>query len=373
MKRIKYLLGIIMLLLNINLALAKSGVVVKVENTTDSDRLIETVELAWSILAEKGLEVGQTIVLDASGNEIPSQLIKASNGEVTSLIFQCQLDAMAQTSFTIKKGKPANYPSKAYGKMESSRFNDFAWENDVIAFRIYHSDLMPIDGPSGGIDIWAKRTNELIVDKWYKEGDYHNDHGQGCDSYKVGPTLGAGGLSLIEDGNMNKHANYTDANIIANGPIRLIVEFSFNPQSIQGQKVSMSKTLTLDAGSSLNKFDVLYKSKKSELPLVTGILKRPNAGKICMDEGNGILAYWEPVNKKYGQTGLAIIMEESSTMGTLENHIVAYATATAGEAFTYYSGACWDKADHFKTLKDWKAYLQQYKQQLTTPLTITVE
>lgn len=373
MRHIKYLLGLVVLLVNINFAFAKSEVVIKVENSSGIDRAIETVEVEWNLLAAKGLKADQTIVLDADGNEIPSQIIKSKAGEAQQLIFQVQLDADADKAYTIKKGKPVAYPTKVYGKMVPTRYNDFAWENDVMAYRIYHSDLIPIDGPSGGIDVWSKRTSDLIVDKWYKDGGYHHDHGQGCDFYKVGPSLGAGGISLLEDGKMQKHANYTDAKIIASGPIRLIVEFSFAEQSVNGKTVAMTKTLSLDAGSSLNRFDVVFDTELKELPLTTGIVKRSGKGQVCMNEELGCIMYWEPEYKTYGHAGLAIIMTEASTMGTLENHIVAYDKATPNKAYTYYSGACWDKAEHFNTPKEWKAYLQLYKQQLTKPLKVTVE
>jgi hypothetical protein len=47
------------------------------------------------------------------------------------------------------------------------------------------------------MDFWAKKTESLIIDKWYKDdlagvASYHEDHGEGLDFYKVGRTLGLG-------------------------------------------------------------------------------------------------------------------------------------------------------------------------------------
>ena len=69
-----------------------------------------------------------------------------------------------------------------------------------MAFRIYGQALVPIDGPSNGIDLWYKRTSDLIIDKWYANdlagiASYHNDNGEGLDDYKVGRTLGAGAMA----------------------------------------------------------------------------------------------------------------------------------------------------------------------------------
>jgi len=54
-----------------------------------------------------------------------------------------------------------------------------AWESDRIAHRMYHQDLIPGEGTvSSGVDVWIKSTRALVINKWYKNGDYHNDHGE---------------------------------------------------------------------------------------------------------------------------------------------------------------------------------------------------
>ncbi len=351
----------------------ESAATVSLKNPTAFDRTLETVEVPWRPMEKKGLQVGNTIVVNNMGEEVPSQILSDKNGKPLTLLFQTQLKAEENTRFFVKKGKPASYATQVYAKVEPRRYNDFAWENDVMAYRIYHSDLIPVDGPSGGIDVWAKRTKDMVIDTWFEHMDYHTDHGQGCDSYKVGPTLGAGSIALLEDGKIKTHANYTNAKIIAQGPIRLIAEFSFAEQEIQGKKVTTMKTLSLDAGSSLNKFDVIFDSELQDLELVTGIAKRKDKGQICMNEQEGYLMYWEPENAPFGHTGLGIIMPKSANMGTLDNQLVAYGIAKSQKAFTYYSGACWSTAAYFKSPKDWKSYLQNFKRQLKQPLEITVE
>lgn len=368
-----YIFKIALLLFIFTNCSAKDKTSITVSNPTEADRTIETIEVEWETLVAKGFEAGQTIVLNAKGKEIPSQIIYDADEKAKCLIFQTQLKAKAEAKFSITKAQPAEYAPQVYAKMASERYNDFLWENNVIAFRIYHSDLIPVDGPSGGLDVWSKRTNELIIDTWLDHKDYHKDHGQGCDFYKVGPTLGAGGISLLEDGKMKKHTNYTSAKILAQGPIRLIVEFSFPQQTINGKTVATTKRLTFDANSSFNQFDVTYTTALENLPLVTGIVKRPQEGKMCMDEVNGCLMYWEPEHAPYGHQGLAIILPEAATMGTLENHLVAYSNARPNKPFTYYSGACWDKAGKYTTPMQWKTHINEYKQQLETPLQITVD
>src|SRR3546814_20250136 len=69
--------------------------------------------------------------------------------------------------------------------------DDFAWENDKIAFRMYGKALEGTAGDAHGIDVWVKRTSELVINKWYKSGDYHKDNGVGMNYYILGMTLGA--------------------------------------------------------------------------------------------------------------------------------------------------------------------------------------
>lgn len=373
MKNISKLGGIIMLLFCLVNANAKTTADITVKNNTDKKRTIETVQVAWESLAQKGLKPEKTVIIDDKRNQIPSQIIYDENDEPTMIIFQVELDANATVVYTAKKKKPEDYPSKVYGRIVPERYNDFAWENDIMGYRIYQKVLIPVDGPSGGIDVWSKRTTNLVVDKWYANIHYHDDHGEGCDSYKVGPTMGAGGISLLENGELKLHANYVGATIKAMGPIRMIVDFTFDEQSINGETVTMTKTLTYDAGSSINQFDVVFSGSEPTYDLVTGVVKREGAGEMVLNEKTGVLSYWEPELKNYGEKGLGIISPKSTRMGELDNHVVAYAQAVNGKSFTYYTGSCWNTANIFTNNMEWTKYLAQYKDQIEKPLTIIVK
>lgn len=344
---------------------------ITVNNPSDFDRDIETVEVAWSKLSDKGYKTDSIIVLNSDGEEIPSQIMYEADGSAKSLIFQVKLSANAYENFSIKEANPSVYPAKVYGLQAHNRYNDFIWENDVIAFRMYHTDLIPVDGPSGGLDIWSKRTHDLVINTWLGHMDYHNDHGQGCDFFKVGPTLGAGGIALLQDGKMIQHANYTGSKVIANGPIRLVAELSFNDITYSDKQVAITKTLTFDAGSSLNKFDVTFKTKGDDLPLVTGIVKH-GEGISAQNEKEGYMMHWEPENIPNGHQGIGVVMLTPTKMGSLENHFVAYSNTKPNTPFTYYCGGCWDKAGYYTTPEAWEAYLKSFKQQLENPLVIMV-
>lgn len=66
-----------------------------------------------------------------------------------------------------------------------------AVENSHMALRIYFND-------SGAIDVYSKtgRGLELEKYKWYPSLRAQQDYGAGCDEYRVGKTVGLGGIAL---------------------------------------------------------------------------------------------------------------------------------------------------------------------------------
>lgn len=66
-----------------------------------------------------------------------------------------------------------------------------AVENSHMALRIYFND-------SGAIDLYSKsgRGMELDEYKWYPSPEKQEELGLGCDEYRVGKTVGLGGIAL---------------------------------------------------------------------------------------------------------------------------------------------------------------------------------
>ena len=66
-----------------------------------------------------------------------------------------------------------------------------AVENSHMALRIYFND-------SGAIDVYSKsgRGMELLNYKWYPSVQAQTEYGVGCDEYRVGKTVGLGGIAL---------------------------------------------------------------------------------------------------------------------------------------------------------------------------------
>ena len=86
---------------------------------------------------------------------------------------------------------PARDEFKAYGRFVRERRDDYAWENDLVAHRMYGAALEtwaqePLT--SSAVDVWVKRTHRLIINDWYMIDDYHRDGGEGADLYSSGRT-----------------------------------------------------------------------------------------------------------------------------------------------------------------------------------------
>ncbi len=106
------------------------------------------------------------------------------------LLVQVDLGAGQSREFLVHSKVPPIPPvaSRVDGLFVLPR-EDFAWENDRIAFRVYGPALA--GEVNNGIDVWTKRVRSLIVQKWYRESEgsspgkdnYHVDRGEGADFF----------------------------------------------------------------------------------------------------------------------------------------------------------------------------------------------
>ena len=138
------------------------------------------------------------VVKDAAGAVLPYQVTNFKPEEhhdyYLDLLFQHDFAAGEKTAvFTIEPSEQPvpPFPAKVFARYVPERFDDFAWENDRLAHRIYGPGLdSPAAGRdrmiSSGVDVWCKRVRYPIVDRWYVKGHYHDDTGEGLDMYDTG-------------------------------------------------------------------------------------------------------------------------------------------------------------------------------------------
>ena len=240
--------------------LSYGQVKVTVENPTNSDRLEEVVSVPLANLSHKvALRTGETyIVEDAAGSRLTSQVTSDQQ-----LIFMAQLKAKEKAVFNIKGGQALAAEVRAYGKYHPERKDDFAWENDKVGFRVYGKALVPVDGPSNGIDLWYKRTNKMVLDEWYRKDheqqiSFHVDHGEGMDVFAVGRSLGAGAMAPFLKDTLWLNQNYQTYQVLDNGPLRVRFRVNYMDVVVAGKKYRESREFVLDAGASLTKVVQTY-------------------------------------------------------------------------------------------------------------------
>ena len=155
------------------------GLVAEVTNETDLERSSETVEIAWGDLRRAGVTADNVVVTTAEGEQIPSQVIFDSAGESVTLLFQATVAPASSTSYRIEAGEREAYEPQAYGRYVPERADDYAWENNLVAYRIYGPALA--DPRTQGVDVWVKSTPRLVINEWYGRNDYHHNYGEGMD------------------------------------------------------------------------------------------------------------------------------------------------------------------------------------------------
>jgi hypothetical protein len=262
---------------------------------------------------------------------------------------------------------------KAYGRFVRERRDDFAWENDRVAHRMYGAALEtwaqePLT--SSAVDAWVKRTRRLVINDWYMVDDYHRDHGDGADLYSAGKSRGCGGNGIWDGGRLYPSANFRDSRVLANGPLRVMFELTYAPWTAAGQTVSERKRITLDAGQNLSRFESFYQAGGRALQQAAGI-KKPADSVVLRSKEQGILRTWEVV-KEAGHLGCGIVVDPAAIVDVAEadgNVLVVSGVPPASPA-AYYAGFGWDRSGDFADMAAWDRYLDQFAQRLHAPLQV---
>ena len=358
------------------------GLEVTAVNPSEFARSAETIELSGKDLESIGEKNFQNLhVKDPSGAEVLCQAVDNDGDDLRkpdSLIFQADFAPGETKRFAVVKGAKQVYKKeqfKAFGRFNRERFDDFVWENDKIAHRTYGKALETWKGEpltSSTIDIWSKRTPRMVVNDWYLADDYHVDHGEGADFYSAGPSRGCGGSGIWAADKLWVSSNFVKSNVLANGPIRVMFELEYAPYEVNVAQLTEVKRVTLDAGSHFDFYQSHWKLNEiGDLSTAVGLKKAK--GEQLM-KGDTWLAKWEPMEKKAGNQGLALIVPPGTLEKTLESgpdHLAVMKRAK-GEA-KWWAGFCWDKAGEITTADAWRAHVVQFTEKLAAPIKVSVD
>jgi len=370
-------------------------------------RPAETVVVPWSEVAARlpGLVFDQVIVRDATGVIVPAQVtafnhVHKGPPQYDDLVFQHDFAAGEQrATFVIEASAvpPPVFPSRVFARYVPERLDDFAWENDRVAHRIYGPALeLPAatkdQMTSSGIDLWAKRVGYPIVDRWYHKGHdgLHTDTGEGLDMYEVGTSRGVGGTGVWDGHELHVSRNWRTWRVLANGPLRAVFELGYEPWDAgrvgsmgNGVMVAETKRFVVDAGSNLDEIASTFdfkppKGGDSELTVAIGLTKHERLAQVvpAQDGKAGWISLWEEYhNPADGNLGTAVVLAPDARFaGIIEtpDEWLLLVKVKPGETVRYFAGGGWDKSGDFADAAAWNHYLAAFAARLRAPAKVTL-
>ncbi|GEL10727.1 DUF4861 domain-containing protein [Flavobacterium glycines] len=307
------------------------------------------------------------------------------------LLFQAEVLAKAKANYDVVFDGTITLPeskSTTYSRFVPERTDDYAWENDKVAFRTYGPDAQkrveekrPDGTLTSGIDLWLKRTDKSIINKWYAEnvkkpGYYHIDHGEGYDPYQVGPSRGTGGSGIWENNELAVSKNFVSYKTIATGPLRTIFELTYAPWS--SYEVKETKRISLDLGSNFSKFEITIDAKKQIPNYATGISLHENKGEVKINKKEGWFRHGETIDGVFLGEGIVLnpklVTDAFSNVSKIKDRSdLLVITKPKENKLIYYAGFAWQKSGQIANATDWDTLLQKQSKMLANPLKITIK
>ena len=259
--------------------------------------------------------------------------------------------------------------ARTFARYVPERIDDFAWENDKIAFRAYGPKARK-GAANSGIDCWLKRVEYPIVDKWYGQMNtksYHTDWGEGHDPYHVGSSAGCGGTGIWLNGKREPLETYTKQEVIECTPQRSQFKLTYE-REIDGDVYREEKTITIELGKRL--FDlhsVFTKNGKtaSGLQVCIGLTTHDGKAETFSNDKRGWIACWETIaGSEVGTAAMADPkrideIKEVKSAKKDESHLFILMKTDRKGSINYQAGYGWKKAGEIKKSKDWKNYLNE--------------
>ncbi|MBJ6368083.1 DUF4861 family protein [Snuella sedimenti] len=360
-----------------------------IKNTLDVARTFETVELTkqflniddLSVIGIRDVETGQLQVTQTVDND--------GDGIMDDILFQPQLAANSEKTYNIVKitaSEKPKAPELCYSRFVPERTDDYTWENNKVAFRVFGpkaqkmvEDSVPGGTLSSGVDAWLKKVEYPIINKWYKkeletEGSYHEDNGEGLDNFHVGVSRGVGGIATKVDTTYYYSKNYAKWRTITTGPIRTSFYLEYDNWDAAGNTVKESKIISLDLGSNLSKFTTTIEGVNQ---IAAGLTLHEKDGEVTGNTTNGWVSYWQPHGDS--ELGTAIVAPKNTFLEFEKYDTVtkdlsnAYAhLKVENNQVVYYAGFGWKKSGQFNNKQEWETYLNDFSKRINTPLEVSL-
>lgn len=366
--------------------------IITVINSLNIGREFETVELTKKSLGLPDAAKLEELAIKEKNNDLflESQAVdNDGDGTMDVLLFQPKVNASSQKDFEIvvAKNTSATKNSICYSRFVPERTDDYAWENNKVAFRTYGPVAQQmvenkIEGGTltSGIDAWLKRVDYPIINKWYEKatngtGTYHKDTGEGLDNFHVGNSRGVGGIAVKVDNKYYFSKNFISWKTITTGPIRTSFILTYADWDAKGNKITESKLISLDYGSYLSRFEISITGTKT---IAAGLTLHDKKGTIGTNIKEGWLSHWEPIDDSEIGTGL---VAPKNTLTSFDNYLTnnkdlsnLYGNLKVKDnKAIYFVGFGWKKGSPFQTKTEWETYLSSFAKKINNPLVVKVK
>lgn len=368
----------------------KKETIISVKNTLDLERSYEIIELTSDFLKVDDLSlIG---IRDVQTGQLQITQLVDNNGDdvMNVILFQPRISANSEKKFEIVKIGIDEQPISeeiCYSRFVPERTDDYAWENDKVAFRTFGptAQKMKEDGIkegtlTSGVDAWLKKVDYPIINKWYKKttegkGSYHEDTGEGVDNFHVGISRGIGGIAIKKDSSYFFSKNFTKWETITTGPLRTSFYLEYENWDAGGNLIKESKIISLDRGSNLSKFEINMEGSDT---ISAGVTLHEKDGEATGDIEKGWLSYWQPHGDS--ELGMAIIaspeifidFETYDTEQKDASNAYAHLKVVQNKVI-YYAGFGWKESGEFKSQGEWEAYLNAFSKKVNEPLIIQLK
>jgi hypothetical protein len=262
--------------------------------------------------------------------------------------------------------------AETFCRFVPERKDDFAWENDKVAFRAYGPALRS-GAEDSGIDCWLKRVDYPIIDKWYKQAaegkPYHKDWGEGYDPYHVGSSRGCGGLGLWINEKLVISDTFIDWKILKCEPSESVFVLTYE-YKVGKDIYKEEKQISIKLGDQLFKsISTFWENGRlvTGLPIAVGLTTHDGKAIASKNVSKGWMACWEEIDGE--GLGIGVVMDPAAIAEFQlvespkkdESHALFITRTDAKGQVAYYAGFGWAKAGEIKTVEEWSVYLEAFE------------
>ena len=221
-------------------------------------------------------------------------------------------------------------------------YEGVGWESDKVAYRLYLDERLVTD-------IFGKRQPAVVLPSVGRGPSYHDMAPWGMDVFHVGPSLGVGGLGVMQSDAARQvgRADHLSAEVLQDGPRRARVLVTAKGLQAGGRRYDLSERYTISAGSRLTFVDA---TTSAPVPLAAGLAKAQ--GVTALSSAAGAPGDWAWIAQWGHQSlagpkddlGTAVVYRRSEVAGTGEdasNLLVRFRPELKGAHYAF--AAAWDQ------------------------------